>query len=217
MDTRTIFYVDEELTDSHQFERKLGEDFNVSTVNFEGLTFESLVEQLSEKDFDYLIVDYHLNEKSNCGFNGDEVIKAFLEKFPRFPTMLLTNHDQHAVDSAEGLDVDTIHNKKEYIEDERREVFIKRINAKISQYREANEEAETKIILLIQKRQSGEDLTANEEDELIKLDAYLDETLAAESPVIPDDIKTPTNAKRITELLEKTDSLIDRLNQYENI
>lgn len=216
MSDYSILYIDEETTDNHQFERKMSEEFDVSTVDFTDITFEKLTSDLMEKDFDYLIVDYHLNDKSGCGFNGDEVIKEFVGKFPHFPTMLLTNHDQHAVDSVEGLDVDTIHNKKEYVDEERREVFIKRIKAKIDNYRDEIKGAEERIAALIEKKRSGSDLTANEEQEIVDLDTLLDETLGGDRS-IPDDIKSPTNALRIESLLSKTDDLIARLKEYENI
>ena len=213
----TILYIDDDSAENHHFERSFYDEFNIDTVDFEGITKESLNADLSEKDFDYLIVDYHLNEKTNCGFNGDEVLINFLSNFPHFPVMLLTNHDERAIESVMGLDVEKIHSKKEYSDSDLKEAFVKRIYAKITEYKSKESEAQERIIGFIKKKASGEELTAIEEDEAIQLDKFLDETLDGKSRIIPEEIKKSTNRTRIESLLNKTDELIERLKKYETI
>ncbi|EKD86162.1 MAG: hypothetical protein ACD_37C00436G0002 [uncultured bacterium] len=210
-----VLYIDEDKTENHQFERSFVNDFLVETVDFDEITFEALSSRTEERDFDYLVVDFHLNEKSNCGFDGDSVIKDFLSKFPHFPAILLTNHDERAIESVEGLDVEKIRSKKEYINDEFKEAFIKRIKAKVDEYRRQNTEAQDRIQELINKKTSGQELTAEEEVEVIHLDTFLDEALDGNSREIPEEMKLMTNTSRLETLLRKTDNLIEKLKKYE--
>ena len=212
-----VLYVDEDKKENHQFERSFVDDFSVDTVNFDGITFESLISRLEDRDFDYLVVDFHLNEKSNCGFDGDQVVKDFVSKFPHFPVMLLTNHDERAIESVAELDVERIRSKKEYTNEEFKEAFTKRIKAKIDEYRKQNSDAQERIQALIDKKKAGQELTAEEEAEVIQLDTFLDETLDGQSRDIPDDMKLMTNTQRLETILKKTDDLIEKLKEYEAI
>jgi DNA-binding NarL/FixJ family response regulator len=217
MPEHKVLYVDEDPAENNRFTRSFVNDFVVDTVDFEGITFDQLAAQLEEKDFDYLVVDYHLNEKSNCGFDGDAVIKNFVAKFPHFPTMLLTNHDEGAIEGIADFDVEKIRSKKEYTSDEFKVAFTKRMKAKIDEYKKQNTEAQERVQQLIEKKNSGQELTAEEEVEVIRLDTFLDETLGAESPKIPDEMKSTTNTQRLETILEKTDSLIEKLKEYETL
>ena len=212
-----VLYVDEDKKENHQFERSFVDDFSVDTVNFDGITFESLISRLEDRDFDYLVVDFHLNEKSNCGFDGDQVVKDFVSKFPHFPVMLLTNHDERAIESVAELDVERIRSKKEQTNEEFKEAFTKRIKAKIDEYRKQNSDAQERIQALIDKKKAGQELTAEEEAEVIQLDTFLDETLDGQSRDIPDDMKLMTNTQRLETILKKTDDLIEKLKEYEAI
>jgi hypothetical protein len=212
----TILYIDEEKTALHSFERALGTDFEIKSVDFTDLTLEKLILILDERDFDYLVIDFNLNEKSGCGFNGDDVLADFTKKFPHFPVMLLTNFDDQAVVSIQGFDTEKIHNKKEYGDEALKDAFIKRIKRIIDDYKKQNTNAEARIAALIQKKASGEVLNAAEEEEAIKLDTFLDEVLDGEAKKIPDQIKE-SNEEKIGLLLDKTDTLITKLEEYENI
>lgn len=210
-----VLYVDEDKAENNRFVRRFVDDFSVETVDFEGITFDNLANRLEEKDFDYLVVDFQLNEKSNCGFDGDAVIKDFLSKFPHFPVMLLTNHDEGAIEGVAGLDVEKIHSKKEYTSDDFKAAFAKRMKAKIDDYKKQITEAQERVQHLISKKSSGEELTADEEAEIIRLDTFLDETLGAETRTIPAEMKSMTNTQRLETILEKTDRLIEKLKEYE--
>lgn len=216
MSKNTILYIDDEITHTHQFERGLSDDFEIQTIDFNNLTEEVLASRLDERSFDYLIVDYHLHEKSNCGFNGDKVVVEFSRKYPHFPVMLLTNYDNQAITNIVGFDLEKIHSKHEYTDEHLKDAFVKRINRKVKEYRELIKNAEEKIELLIKKKADGEVLDALEEEEIIELDSFLDEILDGESKKIPDQIKE-TNEEKISSLLDKTDKLITKLEEYEGV
>lgn len=216
MSKKIVLYIDDDPVDNDQFIRHFDLDFEIRTIDFADITLDKLLEELDEGGFDYVIVDYHLNDKSACGFNGDEVLNSFLAKFPRFPAMLLTNHDEQALEKARDLDVEKIQSKKDYINN--KDIFIKRIKLKIDQYHQKNKEYEDQIIDLLNKKNSEQELTANEENDLIKLDNLVEETLGLDAHKVPKNIMfSKTNTKKLDSLLKKTDQLIDTLKAYEKI
>jgi len=212
-----LMYIDEDSGEVRQFKRKFLDVFEVETVDFTDIQLPSLLTKLNEKQFDYLIVDYHLNDMSGCGFDGDVILVDFLKRFPHFPTMLLTNQDEGAIESIKGFDVEKVRSKKEYLSDELRPAFSARIKAKVGQYQRGIREAEEKLEQLAEKRALGTGLSADEEDESIRLDDFLDETLDANARTIPKEVISSTNETRLGELLTKTDDLIERLKKYEDI
>ena len=217
MDEYRVLYIDEDVTENNRFERNFVNDFTVATVDFNGITLDSLNARLDERDFDYLVVDFHLNEKSGCGFDGDVVLQGFLAKFPDFPGILLTNNGEAAIENVKDLDVEKIRSKKEYLTDEFKEVFTKRIKAKIDEYKKKNTDAQERIKELIAKKADGTDLTAEEEAEVVQLDTFLDESLAGDAHQIPEEMKQMTNTTRLETLLAKTDELIEKLKKYETV
>jgi ActR/RegA family two-component response regulator len=209
-----IIYIDDEPTDIHRFERDMDGIFDVHAIQIVSETIlEDLIDGLVANTFDYLIVDFHLNDRTNCGYNGDAILKGFLEKLPHFPAMLLTNFDESAIKTAKDLDVDKIHSKFSN-EDETR-LFVTRVETKIEQYQNQKQVASTRLIELKQKAVS-EVLTVNEEEEALELDTFLEETLDAKSPDLAKAILS-SNGSRLEALLEKTDSLIEKLKEYENL
>jgi len=212
----TILYIDEDITDVHRFERVLEGEFEIRPINFEDINFSDLMNELENRDFDYLIVDYDLNEKSNCGFNGDEVVKSFSKKFPHFPVILLTNFDARAISEVTDFDLEKIHSKTDY-EDDKKQSFIKRIHKQIETYIKNKEDGEIRLKNLINKKESSNNLNAAEEEELMKLDVFLEEVLGGELVKIPEIIRHPSNDTKIVQLLEKTDILITKLQQYETV
>lgn len=208
-----IAYIDDDTRDIHKFERDMENIFKVKAVQIQRDTvLQDLVKKLIDWNFDYLIVDFHLSERTGCGYNGDEVLKLFLDELPHFPAMLLTNFDENAIESAKNLDVDKIHRKVS--NDEQLSLFVARVKAKIEQYREDRKNKESRLIELKEKS-AADDLTAKEEEEAIKIDTFLEQTLGKS----PDLAKTvlSSNSSRLDTLLTKTDSLIEKLEQYENI
>jgi DNA-binding NarL/FixJ family response regulator len=218
-DKYTILYIDEEPEEVRTFKWRLRKDFKVETIDPADKDLEEILEILDTSSFDYLIVDFDLNETSNIGYDGDTVLNAFLNKYPDFPSMLLTNHDQAAIENATDLDVERIRSKSEYNgEDEGlRESFIKRIKAKVTQYKNEHIKKENRLQELVTKRENGEELSAEEEGELIGLDTYLDTSLGGNPNPIPEEFKTTTNIERLNSLLGKTDTLLEEIEKYESL
>lgn len=212
----TILYIDEDQSAVNRFIRYFESDFIIKEGFYPDITLEKLIPVLDNKEFDFLVVDSNLNEKSGCGFDGQEILKYFTKKFPHFPVILFTNYDDKAVIEIQDFDINKIYSKRELTNKEDREVFIKKLKRMIDEYREQNDNAESRITKLIDKKNSGETLNAAEEDEIIKLDTFLDETLDGDTKKIPDQIKE-SNEEKIDLLLNKTDELIIQLKKYEEV
>lgn len=208
----TILYIDDQDRDLHRLQRALDGQFEVKTINPRGIAFQELMVSLKEKDFDYLIVDYRLNN-SGCGYDGDEIAKAFSREFPHFPLMLLTTHENGALEEVAGFDLTKIRPKK----DIGKETFPLLIRRQIEKYNNDAEEKATELEQLIDRRQSGVELNAEEEDNLLKLDVFLEEVLGIDSPDVPEHLRHPSNDAKITALLNKTDALIAKLERYEDL
>lgn len=214
--TYKIFYIDDDKSAVNQLIRSFGNDFEILDGFSPNIIFETLIPVLDERNFDFLLVDSNLNEKSGCGFNGERVIKYFTKKFPHFPLMLFTNYDDQVVTEIENFDINKIYSKRELTEKKAKDVFIKKIKRIVDEYKETTEHAEKRLIELLEKKKAGSTLNAEEEQELIELDTFLDEVLEGETVQIPDQIKA-SNEDKIDSLLKKTDDLIEKLDKYEKV
>lgn len=212
---RTICYVDEEARDIDSFIFAMEPYFKVKDIHVQSSTeFTTLLDEILTEKFDYLIVDYYLNEYSAVGYTGDDVILEFSRRYKEFPVMLLTSDDKRAINMAEGIDVEIIHDKREYSEDV--DTFVERVNKKIDKYNKDQATAEEELIALNQKAQDSE-LTAVEEQRRNELDSFLDESLGAAAKTVTLTEKETTNALRLTELIDKTDALIQKLSKDERV
>lgn len=213
-----ILYIDDEQEQVGNFIRKLSEEeFDVMDILVNSSTsYQDIMEVLEEKNFDFLIVDYHLNEKGNCGFEGDEIVSSFVKKFPHFPVVLLTSHENEAITHLDNIDLEKIQGKNEYSTPSLLESFISRIKRRVAEYRADIEKAESRVKYLILRKASGVVLSATEEAEATRLDTFLDEVLDGEAKKISDQIKE-TNEEKISSLLDKTDLLIAKLEKYESV
>ena len=211
-----ILYIDDERSDFLKLKRDMGEYFEIEEGFTSGITLETLIPILDERDFDFLIVDSNLNDKTGCGFNGKDVLQYFTKKYPHFPVMLFTNYDDQAVAEIDDFDLNKIYSKRQLLHEKDREVLIQKINKIIKTYEDDIKEAEEKITKIIEKKKEGKDLTAQEEDEAIELDTFLDEILDGSSPLVPQQLKA-SNEEKIDQLLNKTDDLINKLKKYEKV
>jgi len=94
-----------------------------------------LIERLKAVQFDYLVVDYHLNQAIRLSYDGDAVIKSFTAIFKDFPCMLLSSDGKGAVTESEGVSADLVRDKSEISNLDNREVFVGRIEKRVLQYK----------------------------------------------------------------------------------
>lgn len=214
----TICYVDEERRDIDAFVQAMdsegGGQFNIVDIHVDAnLSLDELMTRLDPKGFDYLIVDYFLNQNDAVSYKGDEVLLRFNKKARDFPQMLLTNDDKNAIKVAQGIDVEIIRGKKEYTDDP--ELFAERINKQVEQYHLKLDTYSKELEELAQKVANDDELTLEEEERYIELDNFLDDAIDPTAIKVPDDLKkvSISNSDKLDDLINRTDQLIEKLKE----
>jgi len=203
-----IIYVDETLKDAETFQR-----FNHRNNFFREIIhlypcpeLGELIQQILDQNGHALVVDYRLSEEApEIHYNGEDVVKNFLENRPNFPVFILTAYEEAVIEESNNAVI--VNDKGDIWNNDVR--FLKRIKRQIENYRNEIDRAEKRLLELIKCRQEGT-LNISEEQELIELDSFLERSLDAYH-AIPEDAKKISNAEKLNELLNKADLLLEAL------
>jgi len=212
-----VFYIDDDASEVREVTRSLEKTDELEVVGYvikSETSFDEVSSLLNEGKFDYLLVDYMLNEKTGWGKNGNEVLEWFLDKYPHFPAIVVTSNELKAIEEVDNIDAEKIRSKNEY-DDEGDGSFVARIVSKIKRYQSSVEVAENRVIEL-KKKADGAELNASEADDYVKFDRFLQETLGGKVINIPDDI-IYRDGEKLNDLLNKTDKLIAMIENNEEI
>lgn len=207
-DKYNICYVDENPTAATDFAGEMQDYFNVQQIIVrDNETLKSLIARIKACDVQYLAVDYHLGQDINVEYDGDAVIRCYTKEFKDFPYMLISSDGKGAISHSEGVLAANVYDKDEIYDLERRDYVVGRIGKSIDQYRDRLTEAEKRYKELLEKRDSSE-LSLSEENEATELNELIDSSLDASSPMLPIDV---TNGERLKELILKTDQLLEKI------
>lgn len=204
-----ICYIDEEERDIDTFIQAMDPEFEVKDIHItDGMSMSDVMMQLKKREFNYLVVDYYLNQGARIDFRGDHVIADFSKATIGFPVMLLTSDDKGALRLAEGIDEKIIRNKDEYNPD-KLDAFKERITKGIQTYEKRINDAQAEVERLAEKAET-EQLTLDEEETYVELDEFLDESIDASAKKIPKELKkvTISNDDKLAAILDKADELI---------
>ena len=143
--------------------------FNVIDYGIEkGLKLDELLNRIYDSEIDLVMVDFLLNERGILGFNGDQVIREFKKIKPEFPMIIFTSKDKQAYPAVD--DVNLIYDKARIRDDDAElQRFITVLSKNIEKYRNDIKQREDRIKELIAKRESGEELDAEEKSNLYRL------------------------------------------------
>lgn len=214
-----LIFIDEEKEAIDAFkdyveDSQNGQDISVKDFYPAG-NIEEMISILVKEDADAIITDFNLNEKKtaikyNVGYDGVELVQAFLKIRKGFPLFITTSYDDSAIKESE--DVNLVYVKPALTEDQTsRAKFIDRVVQQILHYRSRLAEAESRLNELL-KKSAGTELDEQEERELIKLDRFLEVSIDKQFS-IPDDLKTLSNVRRISSLIEKVDVLLEKMDR----
>ena len=207
---KVLCYIDDSESDIIPFVIKMDgtELFETTYIQVtDEMTLKDLLQQLESRHFDCLVVDYFLKQGARVNFQGDDLVAAYQAKYPKFPIMMLSNKDDGAIEDAENIDVMLIRSKQSYTKTP--DVFIALLQKIIENYKGSLASASKELEELKQK-DSGGALDALEEERLVELDAFLDESLDS-SNKIPNTVRVSSNAKRLDTLIERADQIIEKL------
>lgn len=204
-----VGYVDEDAGWQNTFRQYLKEDFEI--VQFpikEHVTIEELLGKIEKSKLDLIVIDYELVTTGYVDFNGDDLAEMILAKYKHFPVLILTSHEDEALD---GISYPNIVNGKDMLEDEapKVQVIIKKINSLIELYNQKIYDSKSIIKELADKR-NEQSLTPEEDEMLVKQYIFLDEINPEES-FIPEHMIYPQGLTSLDELVQNTRDILEEL------
>jgi len=169
---------------------------------------------------DAVVVDYMLNEyketiKYNVPYNGVDLVEELLSIREGFPCFVMTAFDDDAI--KEIADVNMVYIKG-ILHGSEKELnakanFLERVESQINHYKTQLANAEAKLLELVELRKKGE-ATIEQEREMIELDQYLELSIDKKSS-IPEEFKSLSNTKRLEDILNKVDELLQKVKTKE--
>jgi len=218
MNKHKIAYIDESRDDIAKFQRRVYDAFDVLVFLPKG-DFNSFVEELLNSDAEAFISDFRLNEYRNdvkeaIGYSGADLIEALLRMRNEFPCFVLTSHDSDAIQHM--TDVNYVYSKEILTIDmgKQGEKFIEKIRVQIEHYN-TNINLFSDRLFDLQLLSTERDLTEDEENELLILDTFLENSLNRRN-ALPPEKKTQLAVGKINELLTSTNELLDLLRDRKN-
>ncbi|CAC9647004.1 hypothetical protein [uncultured Gammaproteobacteria bacterium] len=220
MEKYRILFVDEVEADIRRFQRyvhknDIDKHFKLIVKTPEN-TLDNFLNEISGEKFDAIITDHKLHEENaNISFDGLELVKAILNKKINFPCFVLTSFDDEAV--ADGEDVNIVYIKGLMDNDAESGVnatFLDKIENQILHYRERILNSENELLKLIEKARK-QNLNATDEDRLLELDAFIEQSTNKKS-TLPKSLKGTANLDALHKMIENTDELLERLKQNDS-
>ena len=169
---------------------------------------KDLVKNIFNSRLDAIIIDYSLRDKSyDIKFDGAELVEEIKDMMPEFPIFVLSAREKDA--ESYFSDVNLVYIKEEYLDSP--DKLRRRIKQQIGNYREKISNAEKRLKELL-KKQEDEELTLNEEEEIIKLDDFLEST-QLRSTKVPLSLKKTTDIEKLNKLIIDTEKLIKEIEE----
>lgn len=227
MDKYKILFIDEETDSFDDFldyvekSTRAGEIEPITQLPLEDL--DMMLERIFEISPDAIITDFNLNEKRvdidyNVPYNGTELLEAFLSKRTDFPFIVLTAYDDVAINEVEDVNKiyvkNILHKSNKEETTKARATFLDRVIASISHYQSKLKNAEEELLQLLEKKKAGE-ANYDEEQRIIELDGFIEKSVDKGSS-IPNEYKLSSNTDKLGELLNRVDSMINKLNNEGN-
>jgi len=215
-----IVFIDEQQDDIDAFKDYVDETNTKS--KFEVLAeypreeLDQIIDVIFSLNPDAVVVDYMLNEyketiKYNVPYNGVDLVEELRSIREGFPCFVMTAFDDDAI--KEIADVNMVYIKG-ILHGSEKELnakanFLERVESQIDHYKKQLADAETRLLELIELRKKGE-ATIEQEQEMIELDQYLERSIDKKSS-IPEEFKSLSNTKRLEDILNKVDELLQKV------
>ena len=144
----------------------------------------------------------------NVGFDGSELMDAYLGERPEYPCFVLTSFDDQAIYRSHDLNIVYLKRDLHPGKDDKI-TFADRIIQKIVCYQTKIAQSQVRLNELIELRRNNQ-ATSEDEQELIELDSFLERSLGKKTQV-PDGMKELSNMNRLNELIGKADEILAKL------
>lgn len=171
-----IGYIDEDKGWRNTFRQFLKDEFDIILFDInKDSDIDTLTDSIFNANLDMLVIDFRLDETGLVDFNADSLIEKIQERNLYFPLIILTSHEVDALDHISNAN---IVNGKDMLNGDahKREILVHKIRKISADYQEEYGRSITRLKELIDKRNKGEALLPNEEDEFVELSTYMDKT-----------------------------------------
>lgn len=203
-----VGYVDEESQWIDKFQYKLNEYFEIKIFQLEdGTILSELVSDIHHSNLDCLIVDYELTETKDVTFNGDDVVAEIRKTHPHFPVFIITSKEEGYV-LTQVNDNEIVRLKDELTD--RPQILFQRIQNKINNYYDSIKQAQAVIDSFIGRKNDGQKLSADEEEQLYHSYLYL-EQIYPEEKLLPDSLSAPESVNVLSEFVTESRKILEEL------
>lgn len=227
MNTYRVLIIDEESQQINRMCRAFKRQASGYSVEFI-TTFpleskENMIQFILESDIDAVISDYLLNEKKTdinytIDYTGGKLKDDFNTIKVNFPFFIVSSDDRQA--SYGTKDVNSVFAKRLHIANGPESLnnqesgnvlpFFHKVLICIDNYKDELKKSEEEFNILYNKYQSGQELTAIEEDRLIYLDSFL-ENLNDATTSLPSHIKSRNESNQLAKMLETAELILEQL------
>jgi ribosomal protein S18 len=205
----TIGYIDENDEDVILFEQQFSDYFDIKVLRIDSsTTLEDVISWIYSTHLDLIVVDYNLKENLSIDFYGNEILETLNRQRLNFPMYMFTSYEEEAISKSDEFIDDLIFDKQ--LVSKNYEIMVTRIKNKIKKYKSELKQKEKRHRELSLKSE----LTITEEDELLRLDYFLEET-ANKYGTTPISLKETRSLKKLCELVEKADKIINKVENNE--
>ncbi|MDN3621379.1 hypothetical protein QWY81_18065 [Polaribacter undariae] len=178
---------------------------------------EEMIDYIIKLAPDALISDFRLNEMKtdidyNVPYNGVDLVEEFESIRNHFPCFVLTALDDEAVNQSDDVNIVYVKNilyKKDEGEGKAKAQFLDRVISQIEHYQKRIQNSKNELTELVKVREAGE-ADIEIENRIIFLDDFLEKSIDARNS-IPSEFKTLSNATRLDNILNKVDTLLNKL------
>jgi len=213
-----IAYIDEDRDAIDRFRGRVYESLDVIPF-LPKPELDEFVDELFNSGAEAFVVDFRLNEyrdddRDPVNYDGIELIEKIWRIRNGFPCFVLTSYDGAAVE--EMYDVNFVYPKDILTSDKQagQVSFAEKIGTQIEHYQAALEKKDERFHQLLEKSEI-EQLTEDEENELLDLDSFLERSLNNQNALQPEK-KKRFAIGRIDELLKSTNELLNVLKRKED-
>lgn len=201
----TIAYIDEVederdnfFTDAYQ----CGYFDNIHVIHPEG-NINDMVATLLELHIDALITDFNLSETCPIGYNGEELVSAFLAARNDFPCFIRTSFDQLAFDASD--DVNRVYSKNGKEDTDVGRYLFDRVIKQVYQYNKRFNDWRNELAELLAV--SEDERSAAQLERILDLDSKVEASLGKDA-AIPRHVKEKLFEKEV-QLIKETELLIE--------
>jgi len=210
-----IAIIDEFEDDIDDFFAFFEDDFDIVEIELVD-DKPTIIKSIFEKKVDIVAFDYKLMEHdSNVSFDGHELLEMLDEELYDFPAFILT---QNVLDASKKTNVDDfrIFSKRWMNKgtDEGQEFLIK-VKNRVKKYRQNLQNAENKLLQLINKHEEEGLLNADNVREMKRLDDFLEHSMYLKTK-IPSDWKSPDALIELKSFADTAEKILQKLQSKPN-